>query len=176
MNSLNVEIPPEFIVQRAVPTAAELGWGVDHGYVGVAESRSVVESKRLLGLWLTQAEDRMLALNVEAGIGSLRPLLKLMEVSSEPAETRSRVWMFLLLAWICDNRADFDDPLEAVALVYGDFWYPSEIASLVYWMPPVGKPPGRAGLLDALSEYVHRTGHEYGDRLAEWRRFTEEDR
>jgi hypothetical protein len=43
--------------------------------------------------------------------------------------------LFVLLAWIYENKDLYDDPLDVVEDVYADFNYPSEINSFIKFMP-----------------------------------------
>ena len=50
-------------------------------------------------------------------------------------ETAEKKWLFLVLAWLFERRADVSDPLSEVETIYADFDYPSEIESFVGYMP-----------------------------------------
>lgn len=47
-------------------------------------------------------------------------------------------WLYLVLAWIFENRYNIDDPLGEVESVYSDLEYPDEISTFVRYMPMVG--------------------------------------
>jgi len=45
-------------------------------------------------------------------------------------------WLFIVLSWLWNNRASFEDPLSEVEIIYADFDYPAEIEGFVKYMPP----------------------------------------
>ena len=44
-------------------------------------------------------------------------------------------WLYLILAWIFENKDSYVDPLGVVEQVYADFDYPKEVATFVRYMP-----------------------------------------
>jgi len=44
-------------------------------------------------------------------------------------------WLYLVLAWVYEHRAEYSDPLEVVEKIYADFGYPPRIACFVRYMP-----------------------------------------
>ena len=62
---------------------------------------------------------------------------KMAKTESENDRKRSkRRWLYLILAWLYENRASVADPLAEVEEVYSDFDYPEEVARFVRYMPP----------------------------------------
>lgn len=57
------------------------------------------------------------------------------------AELRDR-WLYLVLAWIYEQRDQYPEPLQTVEEVYADFGYPKQIADFVRYMPMVGEDLG----------------------------------
>lgn len=55
--------------------------------------------------------------------------------SCDDADTFNK-WLFIILAWLYDQREVVSNPLELVAEVYADFGYPAYISKFVYYMPP----------------------------------------
>ena len=49
-------------------------------------------------------------------------------------EVRSK-WLYILLAWLYENKDMFEDPLAIVEEIYVEFDYPEEIAHLIRYMP-----------------------------------------
>ena len=48
-------------------------------------------------------------------------------------------WLYLVLAWVYEHRAEVVDPLGLVEQLYADFGYPAELRGFVRFMPPEGR-------------------------------------
>jgi hypothetical protein len=46
-----------------------------------------------------------------------------------------RKWLYLVLAWLYERRAELANPLETVEIVYAEFGYPTSITGFVRYMP-----------------------------------------
>ena len=57
------------------------------------------------------------------------------QISPKLDHILSHKWLYILLKYIYENRAQIEDPLGAVEEVYTDFDYPIEIESFVRYMP-----------------------------------------
>lgn len=71
-------------------------------------------------------------------------------------------WLYLVLAWLYDHRAELADPLQDVELVYADFDYPEELAAFVRYMPTNEPDLGdraanEARMLGHWEHYLDRT-------------------
>lgn len=51
-------------------------------------------------------------------------------------------WLYLVLDWLYQHRADLADPLQTVEEVYADFGYPECLSSFVRYMPMQGPDLG----------------------------------
>ncbi|MBW2699423.1 MAG: DUF2247 family protein [Deltaproteobacteria bacterium] len=51
-------------------------------------------------------------------------------------------WLYLVLAWLYENRDAHQDPLQKVEEVYADFDYPEQIVKFVRYMPMDGPDLG----------------------------------
>jgi hypothetical protein len=70
--------------------------------------------------------------------------------------------LFLLLAWLYENRGKVQDPLGLVEELYADFDYPEQIAGFVRYMPP--QDPSRVGdsyLVENWRRYLDTAGRMY---------------
>lgn len=160
------EIPYEFIRQRV-----QLGWNdVKYGLeqqlikpkvaiesateelsnIGAAASKDVLELADL-------TENESVADLVEHLAKSERPPL--------PEDVKAK-WLYLVLAWLFENRNSLVDPLGMVELVYSDFDYPREIASFVRSMPMVGpdlrnREQNEARLFDRWKAYLDEAGKRF---------------
>ena len=65
-------------------------------------------------------------------------LLRALAASDTTTHTESskQKWLFILLAWVFNNKAQFADPLDEVESIYADFDYPVEVEPFVRYMPP----------------------------------------
>ena len=63
------------------------------------------------------------------------------EIERTEAELRDK-WLYLVLAWLYEQRGAVPDPLQTVEEVYADFGYPEEIAGLIRYMPMDGPDLG----------------------------------
>jgi hypothetical protein len=116
------------------------------------------------GCPLTPAEEA-LALLLSDDLDRVSDLMSELETGSEPTESRERLWLFLALDWLRDHRGDYDDPYEVIDMLYADFHYPSDIASLVRWMPvPEGEPTGATAIDERWRTYLDSTRSEYAVR------------
>lgn len=80
-----------------------------------------------------------------------------------------RSWLFLVLAWLWEHRAEEEDPLRMVELVYAEFGYPREVASFVRYMPMEGDDLGsrernEQRLFDRWRQFVESEGRALGPR------------
>lgn len=98
------------------------------------------------------------------------PILELVHrlVAAENAPTCDvqAKWLYLILAWLFENRGSMNDPLGMVEEVYSDFGYPREIAPFVRHMPMVGPDLGNheqneARLYDRWKNYLEETGKRF---------------
>ncbi|CAM3790086.1 DUF2247 family protein [Vibrio aquimaris] len=70
-----------------------------------------------------------------------------------------RKWLFLILAWVYENRECCSDPLGVVEQIYADFEYPESIVGFVRYMPTEEPDLGSsekntARLLEKWSEFL----------------------
>jgi hypothetical protein len=69
-------------------------------------------------------------------VGELLRSLAAPESVGGDSDSRDK-WVYLVLAWLFENRAEFEDPLEEVERIYADFDYPPDVERFVAYMPPV---------------------------------------
>jgi hypothetical protein len=99
------------------------------------------------------------AVGNDAALSELVDRLAASEAASSEEQLREE-WLYLVLAWIYENRANDADPLQRVEEVYADFGYPEDVASFVRYMPMVDPDLG--------------SRHANEDRLFEkWQRYLE---
>lgn len=86
----------------------------------------------------------------------------LCRLSARDANFSKGKWLYLLLAWIYENRDTINDPLAVVEEVYADFDYPEEIEGFVRYMPP--RDASRVGisvLMENWRRYLTVAGRKY---------------
>ena len=88
---------------------------------------------------------------------------ELSEFDTKDTEVTIRNWLIILLAWAYHEREKSPDPLGLVEEIYANFNYPSEIANIVRYMPPV----------DGYDPSKHT--HEENERrlMENWRKIVE---
>jgi len=64
-------------------------------------------------------------------------LLESLASLNGPADDGSSIekWLYLVLAWLFEHRAEFEEPLSQVEVVYSDFDYPASIEGFVRYIP-----------------------------------------
>jgi hypothetical protein len=133
---MRTRIPIHYVLGKMRPTWADLRFGLQRGYINETD---VVEAA------VEQVRDNPDATSTEIDLAGLlknevnhvRLLLHQLASTPETADaTAAKKWLYLVLAWLYDQRESLDDPLGAVEAVYADFGYPEEIVGFVRYMPP----------------------------------------
>lgn len=157
-------IPAAFILDRVRLWPQELAYGYQHLWISQQDVVRILEAKAAAGDTLTEIEERLLLL-LPSDLDQVPALVESLAVGGQPDESRARVWMFLSLARLLDQRQFVPDPFLVIENLYSDFDYPEEMAPLVRFMPA---PPGAELGLDAIArrweEYVARMSEMYADR------------
>lgn len=155
MNKLtNFKIPENFISARALLTPGELAFGYCDGWVTLPEA--VQLATRGYGKFEDAPEEyEDLALVLTDDMGSAERLIyALCERTTKESENK-KVWIFLTLEWVYENRYYYSDPLNVVELLYTDFGHPDEIEHLVRFMPTdVAEEKGEGQLCIKWKKYL----------------------
>lgn len=72
-----------------------------------------------------------------------------------------RKWLYLLLAWLFENKESVPDPLGDVETIYADFDYPPEIEGFVRYMP----------VTDAYDPSAHAKDENENRLFGKWREY-----
>lgn len=130
-------IPFSFVRDQLGLTWADVVWGYQKGWLDAA---GVVE---YAVAQLAGDDDASPALVELAGLTRSEfaevPFLLEKVVGAAGTETNpdsERKWLYLVLAWVYDRRAELSDPLGVVEQLYADFGYPAELRGFVRYMPP----------------------------------------
>ncbi len=151
-----LKIPADFLRRQFPMSAAELAFGWEKHWV------AGIDIVDILAFWWGQGSRLT---NVDEEVASLFPnelwrLPELLECAVADAGTPARaageaVWLYLLLAWLFENRTSFSDPWVEIEKVYADFGYPKEISGFVRFMPvPKGEPATEAAMTRRWAEFV----------------------
>jgi hypothetical protein len=152
-------IPPDFILSRARLTLADIARGFRKGWI----DRDGVVS---LCLALLQAGTR------DPVVEELACLLMdertrvdeilVGEVAERSQGGSDRLWLYLTLAWVYENRDRIDSLLDVVELIYSDFDYPEEMEDFVPYMPaPAGAEASKEGLVARWKAYLDSVAADY---------------
>jgi len=161
---ISYQIPSGYVLDRVVPTGAEIACGVTQGWLSPGDAVAIAVEKLDRGCLLTPPEER-LALLLADDLDEVPALVSELVVGYEPTELRERLWLFLALDWLADHRGDFEDPYEVIEMLYADFDYTDEIAGLVRWMPMAeGGSTGLAAINERWQSYLDSTRAVYAAR------------
>lgn len=127
-------IPILFVQQHISLSWAEILWGYDHHFISWMDIVEVAKNR--LQLNSTEWEFELASLSKESvfRVGELIQKIVDCELEKSNKDLGER-WLFLILAWVFQNRDSINDPLGVVENIYADFDYPSEIESFVRYMP-----------------------------------------
>jgi hypothetical protein len=85
------------------------------------------------------------------------------EGNSNNDSVREKI-LFLALNWVYNHKELYEEPLEAVEIIYADFNYPEEIANFVRYMPSEQPPLASAEL---NRERLYRNWKDYLNKKAQ---------
>lgn len=160
------KIPYDFLRQRVNLSWPEIKYGVDHQLIApkVAIDKA---TDRLCGSADASEDEVELAGRSESD-SILELVSRLADSENASAEESVRAkWLYLVLAWLFENRGSVSDPLGMVEEVYSDFDYPREVAAFVRSMPMVGPDLGNREQNEArLYDYWKRYLDDAGKRFA----------
>ena len=139
-------VPYSFVRERVRLNWSEVQLGLLRGYL---EPRGSIDLAVEMAGLLDKPSESISAL---AGISIRDPTFcqQALDIVNQLAEreretdkeNREAVWLYLLLAWLYEQRDLDSDPLQLVEIVYADFDYPEEMAHFVGYMPMVGPDLG----------------------------------
>lgn len=154
-------IPYSFVREHLKLSWRDALWGYEHQLIGwsaivhLATERLNAGSDDLL-----ESEIASLTKMETYQVGDL--LRKLASASPEEDGALSqRKWLYLLLAWLFENKESVPDPLGEVETIYADFDYPPEIEGFVRYMP----------VIDAYDPGAHTRDENENRLFGKWREF-----
>jgi hypothetical protein len=157
-------IPLSFIRGRVRLSWTDAAWGYENGYLTWKDAVEMACDR------LSEGEDDTILIELagltetdahEAGklLGKLSE--KYPTVSGQPPPCK---WLFLVLAWVFENRDSIHDPLEMVEMIYSDFDYPEELASFVRYMP----------VSDGYNPSAHTHEQNQARLIANWKKYLDQ--
>jgi hypothetical protein len=157
---ITAKIPYEFLAGFCHLTWRDIEFGLSHNYVSPTVAIDYASAR------LCDNNDPDTEEIAIAGSSKDDPLLERVSILASRESATASVdvrakWLCILLAWLYENRAAFEDPLSLVEDIYEDFDYPEEIAHLIRYMPIAepdlgSKEANLARLVTRWGEYVAR--------------------
>jgi hypothetical protein len=164
-DNLRLKFPAAFIVEHVYPTAAELVAAYERGWIGPRDIIEVTLAKLKSGVART-AEEESIALLLSDDIDEVDALVEAIRQRISPSGFEPlRVWLYLALAWLWENRSAYGSPHRMIEEIYAQFDYPDEIEHLVDYMPV--QPGARVGpdaIDDNWREYLRDQQLDYARR------------
>ncbi len=160
------DIPYEFINQRTELSWNEIKFGLDQQLI---KPKAAIDraTEQLCAADAAPKEAVDLASLTESeSVADLVSHLAKNEAAISDERIKAK-WLYLVLAWLFENRESLVDALGMVESVYSDFDYPKEIAPFVRYMPMDGPDLGNreqneARMFDRWKTYLNRAGKRFG--------------
>jgi hypothetical protein len=132
---LHFKLELAFILAKQTPTWTQLLLGLQESWI---ENRDIVEIAKN---FVREGDSREAILEI-ASVTDLSSsfsfqLSTLAEHEHEIEESVRLYWLRIILSWIYENLAMYDDPLGIVEDLYAGFEYPEEIRHLVRYNVPL---------------------------------------
>ena len=146
MEQLTLALPVEFVRARVALTWRDVRFGLDRELLDPRAVRALAMAE--LGAFDAPAA----ALSELAAAQRDEPTRRLVDAlaEAEPAcdegELRAR-WLYLVLAWLFQQRSQLAEPLAVVETIYANFGYPSAIEGFVQSMQATASAPTSEGTL-----------------------------
>lgn len=165
-----IPIPYSFIRERVLLSWQDTLWGYERQLIGWsdivanAQDRLLLHSKDPIEIELA-----FLGKSETQQVGELLRVLANNEPDDAGSKSKTK-WLFLILAWLYENRDAVSDPLGEVERIYADFDYPPEIEGFVSYMPVTdGYDPSqhsmeenKARLFSKWEQYLSETRQDTG--------------
>lgn len=131
-------IPVEFVLRHVKqPSWSDVDMGLRNGWLNAPAALEIAIQKIADNPNAPHAEVMLASTEPTETAEITEQVEKVAKAESEADRKRSkRRWLYLILAWLYENRASVADPLAEVEEIYSDFDYPEEVARFVRYMPP----------------------------------------
>ena len=161
MDVVQLRIPLDFVRKRARIGWCDIKFGLaNHLLDPQAPSIFAVDQVREL----EEPPPAILELAESGEDGRTMELVELAAEGEKDCDPKLRdKWLYIVLAWLYEQRHVDSDPLQRVEEVYADFGYPSRIAGFVRYMPMVGadlgsKEANEQRMLNRWKQYLDEVG------------------
>lgn len=161
---ITTKVPYDFLRHRVNLSWREVKFGLERqlitAQVAIDRASDRLESSN------ASAEEVELA--SRSGGDSIAELVdRLADAEGTPSDDIQGKWLYLVLAWLFENRRSVKDPLAVVEEIYSDFAYPQEIAPFVRYMPMIGPDLGsreqnEARLYDYWKDFLDMASKRFG--------------
>ncbi len=161
MEQIRLALPVEFVRAHVGLTWRDVRFGLDHELLEPQAAQVLAMAE--LGAFDAPAA----ALSDLAAAQRDEPTRRLVDALAEAEPERDdeelrRRWLYLVLAWLYENRDRLAEPLAVVEAIYADFGYPEEMESFVRYLPAApGARLGDAALLARWATYLEAAGLRY---------------
>jgi hypothetical protein len=164
-SSITISLPVQFVLDRLIPTPGELVCGYRLGWI----SPQAAVQLALAGLEVIADPPAVyedLALLLSDSLDQVPQLMDELSGAAYSEERDAKIWIFLALSWVYENRADLPDPFLVVEQLYADFNYPEEMEGFVRFLPVAeGMPTGVDAMFDRWASYLEVYGEKYRHRF-----------
>jgi hypothetical protein len=160
---IQIRIPGAFFKKQFPIFGHELRFGFQNGWITDADVVDVLVWWWDQGQHLSRVEQEIAGLTANE-LWQLPGLLEKCQEGKIEKSSRitTRIWMYLILAWLYKNRNTLPDPLDEVIKVYEDFEHPKEIESLIKYMPLLeGEVGGEEGIMARWKTYLNKVHDEF---------------
>jgi hypothetical protein len=133
MELIKLNIPAQFVSERARLTWREVLYGIDNELLAPGAAVEFAAGCAATG---SSSPALVELAELERGEVTRTHVERLAEPEEyQPTEQIKEKWLYIVLAWIFEHRGAYPDALEVVEEVYADFGYPPIIADFVRYMP-----------------------------------------
>jgi hypothetical protein len=155
-----IQIPVDYLMTHTHLDWGDVLYGIENGFISSNDAVKIAIER------VSQNDDANETEVELAGLlrseVELRGLEIVRELSTEKCDVDAKsIWLYLLLAWLFDHKAECDDPLRIVEQIYADFDYPEEISAFVRYMPPQDGYRPQDHSLEENRERLFGLWHEY---------------
>ncbi len=156
-----IAISVEFILSKVSVDWQDTLWAFDHKLLGWKSIIELAEKRILDGSEVELEIDLAFSGkgNSEFVGQTLRELAS--TESPRPDSVAHDKWLYVVLAWLFENREAFSAPLSNVEEIYADFDYPEDIVEFIAYMPSIDEYDPSRHSPDENTQRMFRKWEEY---------------
>ena len=148
-NSLGIVWPYHFAFESTNLNWYDISFAIENGYLS---HKSAIEHaefelsneeypKNVLDLAILTADEAIYPHSIQPYVTELAEMVS----EQEKSMTKNKM-LYLALKWIFEHKANYEDPLKVIEIIYSNFDYPKSISHFVRYMPMVGPDLGSTEL------------------------------